>query len=66
VRKNLEQQFGPEYEPWTEWLGRMRAMMRKALPRTQRRTELLHLLALCKPKKIANPNQTLRGEPWTT
>ena len=66
VRKDLEQQFGPEYEPWTEWLGRMRAMLRKALPRTQRRTELLHLLALCKPKKILNQNQTLGGKPWTT
>jgi len=66
VRKNLEHQFGPEYEPWTEWLGRMRTMLRKTLPRTQRRTELLHLLALCKPKKISNQTQTLGGKPWTT
>ena len=65
VRKNLEQQFGPEYEPWTEWLGRMRTMLRKALPRTQRRTEMLHLLAQFKPKKISNQNQTLGGKTWT-
>jgi precorrin-2 dehydrogenase / sirohydrochlorin ferrochelatase len=45
VRKKLEQQFGPEYETWTEWLGRMREGLVKALPRGQRRTELLHLLA---------------------
>lgn len=66
VRKNLEQQFGPEYEPWIDWLGRMRTMLRMALPRTQRRTEMLHLLALLKPKKISNQNQTLGGESWTT
>ncbi len=52
VRKNLEQQFGPEYEPWIDWLGRMRTMLRMALPRTQRRTEMLHLLALLKPKRF--------------
>jgi precorrin-2 dehydrogenase/sirohydrochlorin ferrochelatase len=66
VRKNLEQQFGPEYEPWIDWLGRMRTMLRMALPRTQRRTEMLHLLALLKPKKTSNHNQTLGGESWTT
>src|SRR6266700_650784 len=52
VRKHLEQQFGPEYEPWIDWLGRMRTMLRMALPRTQRRTEMLHLLALLKPKRF--------------
>jgi precorrin-2 dehydrogenase/sirohydrochlorin ferrochelatase len=66
VRKNLEQQFGPEYEPWIDWLGRMRTMLRMALPRTQRRTEMLHLLALLKPEKTSNQNQTLGGESWTT
>lgn len=45
VRKKLELQFGPEYESWTEWLGRMREGLVKALPRGQRRVELLHLLA---------------------
>src|SRR6266436_1868301 len=37
VRKELEEDFGPEYETWTEWLGRMREMMRKVLPRSDRR-----------------------------
>ncbi|HEV7552049.1 MAG TPA: bifunctional precorrin-2 dehydrogenase/sirohydrochlorin ferrochelatase [Candidatus Angelobacter sp.] len=54
VRKQLEQDFGPEYESWTEWLGRMRDVMRKVLPRTERRKELLMLLALCKPGKFSN------------
>lgn len=60
VRKDLEREFGPEYESWTAWLGRMRDAMRKALPRTERRKELLHLLALCKPVKLVD-NQTLGG-----
>jgi len=54
VRKQLEQDFGPEYESWTAWLGRMREAMRKVLPRTERRKELLMLLALCKPGKFSN------------
>ena len=54
VRKELEQEFGPEYESWTAWLGRMRDLMRKVLPRTDRRKELLMLLALCKPKRFSN------------
>jgi len=59
VRKQLEQDFGPEYESWTAWLGRMREAMRKVLPRTERRKELLMLLALCKPGKFSN--QFIRG-----
>jgi precorrin-2 dehydrogenase/sirohydrochlorin ferrochelatase len=54
VRQQLEQDFGPEYESWTAWLGRMRDTIRKVLPRTERRKELLMLLALCKPKKFSN------------
>ncbi|HEX3154638.1 MAG TPA: bifunctional precorrin-2 dehydrogenase/sirohydrochlorin ferrochelatase [Candidatus Angelobacter sp.] len=53
VRKKLENEFGPEYESWTAWLGRMRDVMRKVLPRTERRKELLMLLALCKPVKFS-------------
>ncbi|HEY6348876.1 MAG TPA: bifunctional precorrin-2 dehydrogenase/sirohydrochlorin ferrochelatase [Candidatus Angelobacter sp.] len=45
VRKRLEQQYGPEYESWIGWLGRMREGIIQALPRSQRRKELLHLLA---------------------
>ena len=59
VRKQLEENFGPEYESWTAWLGRMRDMMRKMLPRTERRKELLMLLALCKPVKFQN--QSIHG-----
>lgn len=55
VRKELEQEFGPEYESWTAWLGRIREAIRNVLPRTERRKELLHLLAQCKPQK--NPEQ---------
>lgn len=54
VRKKLEKEYGPEYESWTAWLGRVRDMMRKVLPRTERRKELLMLLALCKPVKFQN------------
>ena len=56
VRKELEQEFGPEYESWTAWLGRMREAIRNVLPRSERRKELLHLLALCKPAKLSNRN----------
>jgi precorrin-2 dehydrogenase/sirohydrochlorin ferrochelatase len=54
VRKQLEENFGPEYESWTAWLGRMRDTMRTILPRTERRKDLLMLLALCKPLKSSN------------
>jgi precorrin-2 dehydrogenase/sirohydrochlorin ferrochelatase len=54
VRKKLEKEFGPEYESWIGWLGRMRQAIRGALPRSERRKELLHLLALCKPGKFSN------------
>jgi precorrin-2 dehydrogenase/sirohydrochlorin ferrochelatase len=54
VRKQLEENFGPEYELWTAWLGRMRDVMRKVLPRTERRKELLMLLAQCKPVKLSS------------
>jgi precorrin-2 dehydrogenase/sirohydrochlorin ferrochelatase len=54
VRKQLEENFGPEYESWTAWLGRMRDVMRTVLPKTERRKELLMLLAQCKPVKLSN------------
>jgi len=54
VRQELEKKFGPEYEPWTAWLGRMRQAIRNLLPRSERRKELLHLLALCKPQLSQN------------
>jgi precorrin-2 dehydrogenase / sirohydrochlorin ferrochelatase len=60
VRKDLERQFGPEYESWTAWLGRMRADLRRVLPRTQRRKELLHLLTVLRPSRAAKISQ----KPW--
>jgi precorrin-2 dehydrogenase / sirohydrochlorin ferrochelatase len=59
VRKKLEKEFGPEYELWIAWLGRMRQAIRSALPRSERRKELLHLLALCKPGKFFKPTSEL-------
>ena len=55
VRKKLEQEFGPEYESWLGWLGRMREGIIRVLPRSQKRTELLHLLAQSKPKSSGDP-----------
>jgi precorrin-2 dehydrogenase/sirohydrochlorin ferrochelatase len=52
IRRKLEQEFGPEYEPWIGWLGRMRTVMRSALPRNEQTKELLHLLAECRPPKL--------------
>jgi precorrin-2 dehydrogenase/sirohydrochlorin ferrochelatase len=49
VRKELEQKYGPEYESWTGWLGRVRAGLLNVLPRSERRKELLDLLAHAKP-----------------
>ncbi|HEY6971823.1 MAG TPA: bifunctional precorrin-2 dehydrogenase/sirohydrochlorin ferrochelatase [Candidatus Angelobacter sp.] len=51
VRKRLETEFGPEYESWTSWLGRMREGIIRGLPRGQRRKELLHLLAATRPTR---------------
>lgn len=56
VRKELEQEFGPEYGPWIGWLGRMREGIIRALPRSRRRTELLHLLAHNPPSKHLEGN----------
>ena len=52
VRKKLEKDFGPEYESWVEWLGRVRSGLLKALPRGERRKELLHLLAQSGPRSF--------------
>jgi precorrin-2 dehydrogenase/sirohydrochlorin ferrochelatase len=67
VRKELEQEFGPEYESWIAWLGRMREAVRNVLPRSTRRKELLHLLALCRPQKFSKSNtgeNNERAEPF--
>jgi len=54
VRKELEKKYGPEYGPWTAWLGRARSLLRRALPPSDRRKELLHLLAHVRPEAISS------------
>lgn len=54
IRKRLESDFGPEYEAWNDWLGRMRTILRRALPRDQHTRELLHVLAACGPEKFVD------------
>ena len=49
VRRELEEEYGPEYGPWTAWLGRARSLLRRALPAGERRKELLHLLTHARP-----------------
>jgi siroheme synthase-like protein len=44
LRRELEQQFGPEYEPWLEYLGAMRDVIRASTSDEQRRKERLHEL----------------------
>jgi precorrin-2 dehydrogenase len=60
VRRKLEREFGPEYGPWTAWLGRMRESLRRMLPASEQRKDLLHLLALGQPAKNGRP-ATMEG-----
>jgi precorrin-2 dehydrogenase / sirohydrochlorin ferrochelatase len=57
VRKSLEAEYGPEYESWTAWLGRMRSALRAVLPASQSRKELLHLLPLLRPRTLNQQEQ---------
>jgi precorrin-2 dehydrogenase/sirohydrochlorin ferrochelatase len=50
VRRELEEKYGPEYGPWTAWLGRIRGTLRRAMPRGEARKQLIRMLALGKPK----------------
>jgi siroheme synthase-like protein len=46
LRKELEQQFGPEYESWLEWLGAARELLRAADGgATETSKKMLHHLA---------------------
>jgi siroheme synthase-like protein len=46
LRQELEQQFGPEYEVWLEWLGAARELLRAADGGgTERNKQMLHHLA---------------------
>ena len=57
IRKQLEVEYGAEYESWNRWLGRMRSALRSVLPPGERRKQLLHILALTKPSKtLLNDN----------
>lgn len=45
LRQELEQQFGPEYEVWLEWLGAARELLRAAENGTEGSKQVLHHLA---------------------
>jgi len=45
LRQELEQQFGPEYEVWLEWLGAARELLRAADGGTDDTKKMLHHLA---------------------
>jgi precorrin-2 dehydrogenase / sirohydrochlorin ferrochelatase len=62
VRQQLELQYGPEYGPWTEWLGRTRETLRQVLPRSESRKQLIRTLALGQPAKISDDPQVTGGE----
>jgi len=45
LRKELEAQFGPEYEQWLEWLGAVRKFLRSEGKDPEETKQLLHQLA---------------------
>jgi siroheme synthase-like protein len=45
LRKELEQQFGPEYAMWLEWLGAAREVLRAQATEPEAVKQWLHLLA---------------------
>jgi precorrin-2 dehydrogenase/sirohydrochlorin ferrochelatase len=45
LRKELESQFGPEYETWLDWLGAARETLRAADRNGAAKKDLLHQLA---------------------
>lgn len=45
LRRELEAQFGPEYDAWLAWLGAMRRIVRARRDDPQEARELLHFLA---------------------
>jgi hypothetical protein len=46
LRQELEQQFGPEYEVWLEWLGAARELLRTVDGGgTESNKQMLHQLA---------------------
>ena len=45
LRQELEQQFGPEYQLWLEWLGAARELLRASEGGTESSKQMLHHLA---------------------
>jgi siroheme synthase-like protein len=45
LRKEFEEQFGPEYEVWLQWLGAAREALRASGPTSEAGKKLLHELA---------------------
>jgi siroheme synthase-like protein len=45
LRKELEEQFGPEYAPWLDWLGAAREVLRAQSTDIETTRRWLHLLA---------------------
>jgi len=45
LRQELEEQFGPEYEAWLQWLGAAREALRTNDPGSEMTKKLLHQLA---------------------
>jgi siroheme synthase-like protein len=45
LRRELEAQFGPEYEVWLEWLGAARELLRASNSDSETNKKLLHQLA---------------------
>lgn len=58
VRRELEEQFGVEYGPWTDWLGRTRSALRETLPASERRKQLIRMLAMGEPQASSNDRKT--------
>jgi hypothetical protein len=45
LRRELEGQFGPEYETWLEWLGAVRSALRADSDDPEGTQKILHVLA---------------------
>ena len=58
IRRELESQFGPEYGPWLEWLGKARrAVMAKSVTPARRRLLLERLAGQAAFRRFAGLNR---------
>lgn len=63
IRKQLEAQFGPEYGPWTEEIGRVRGEMLAAnTPPQERLAQLQELCAAGPSSEVGAPNESAAGK----